>query len=539
VLAEGSTFGPYEVRRRIAVGGMGEVYLCRHRLLDRLDAVKVLRPHLAGDSDFRRRFLREALAAGRLRHPNVVTVYTADEAEGRLFLAMEYVAGDDLGTVLDGSGPMAPARTTRMLRVVADALDAAHRAQLVHRDVKPRNLLVTAAGTSDEKVVLVDFGVSRTLDTDSEITRTGEIVGTIAYCAPEQLSRQPVTGACDQYALACVAYRCLTGDVPFPRPSQLSIMTAHLTAPPPRVTGARPDLPAAVDAVLARALAKDPHARYATCTHFVHALENALTPTASAAGVRPDPPGRELSGRDLSGRDLSGSALAGSDLSGPDGLVDAVRAGRLPRPRGADRSPPVVRVGVAADGSTLETDLVALAVRGEADATAAWIRWLLAQIVSQHRERDLCLLWAVRPVGDERWLWVNWLAHARPGAAPVAGPHVATEPDPAADLLSRLLALLATRRATAGPGDPWPRVVAVLDTRLGLRIDDAELVEAPSLGVFVVTLSRPRAPMAERVSILDLADDLSACRLSAPARPPRDGRPDAVDAAYVRDLTEG
>src|SRR5512146_1984832 len=146
MLVEGGTFAAYEVRQRLAVGGMGEVYLCRHRLLDRLDAVKVLRPHLAEDASFRRRFLREALSVARVRHPSVVTVYTADEADGLLYLAMEYVPGEDLAHLLARAGRLEPERVVGLLAPVADALDAAHRAQLVHRDVKPSNLVVTPAG---------------------------------------------------------------------------------------------------------------------------------------------------------------------------------------------------------------------------------------------------------------------------------------------------------------------------------------------------------------------------------------------------------
>src|SRR5690349_15668924 len=145
MLEEGSSFAVYEVQRRLAVGGMGEVYLCRHRLLERLDAVKVLRPHLAADELFRKRFLREALAAARLRHPHVVTVYTADEADGHLFLAMEYIDGVDLYALLRRER-LPTARTVAMLRQAADALDGAHRLRMVHRDVKPSNLLVTDAG---------------------------------------------------------------------------------------------------------------------------------------------------------------------------------------------------------------------------------------------------------------------------------------------------------------------------------------------------------------------------------------------------------
>src|SRR4051794_21991399 len=163
MLEDGASFAVYEVQRRLAVGGMGEVYLCRHRLLERLDAVKVLRPHLAADETFRKRFLREALSAARLRHPHVVTVYTADEADGHLYLAMEYVDGVDLHAVLHRER-LSPARAVGMLRQAADALDGAHRMRMVHRDVKPSNLLLTGAGDDDEQIFLCDFGISKEVD---------------------------------------------------------------------------------------------------------------------------------------------------------------------------------------------------------------------------------------------------------------------------------------------------------------------------------------------------------------------------------------
>jgi serine/threonine protein kinase len=343
MLIEGGTFAAYDVHRRLAVGGMGEVYLCRHRLLDRLDAVKVLRPHLAQDANFRRRFLREALSVARVRHPGVVTVYTADEADGLLYLAMEYVPGEDLAALVDRVGPLPLDRVLPLLTQAAHALDAAHQAQLVHRDVKPSNLVVSPAG----QVSLLDFGISRMLDADSEITRTGEIVGTIAYCPPEQLSQGPVGPACDQYSLACVAYECLTGSVPFPREGQLAIVTAHLTAPPPRVSVAAP-VPPALDAVLARAMAKDPAARYPSCLDFVTAFAAAAT----GGGSRDHP-----------------------DLPAPAAL--SVR-GRAPDHRffltlrlgwSASPTPGPLAVGLAAGP---------LAIRAEPGAATGLVRWLLA-----------------------------------------------------------------------------------------------------------------------------------------------------------------
>ncbi len=378
MLPVGGSFAVYEVQRRIAVGGMGEVYLCRHRMLNRLDAVKVLKPNLAKDSVFRGRFLREAMSVARVRHPSVVQVYTADEAGGLLYLAMEYLPGDDLAEVLRRDGRLPADRVVSLLAPVADALDAAHRAHLVHRDVKPRNLIVNGTAASGEAVTLVDFGISRMLDEDSQITQTGEIVGTIAYCSPEQLSRRPVTGASDQYSLACVAYECLTGDVPFPREGQLAVMTAHVTTPPPRVTAARHDLPPAVDAVVARAMAKDPAARYASCTEFVDAL------AAAAAG---------------------GESRQHPVFADPPGLADALRSGApVPRRPGIM----ALRLGwrLAPTPAPLVVDLGGgpLAVRAAPEAAAGAVRWLLAQAVTAHPMRELCVVGALAPAPEENWL---------------------------------------------------------------------------------------------------------------------------------------
>jgi hypothetical protein len=503
MLTEGTIFAAYEVRGRIAAGGMGEVYLCRHRVLDRMDAVKVLLPHLAGNTAFRRRFLREALSAARLRHPNVVTVYTADEADGLLYLAMEYVPGEDMATVLDREDRLDPVRAVRLLAPVADALDAAHRANLVHRDLKPRNLMLSALPGHPERLTLVDFGISRLLDDDADITRTGEIVGTIAYCAPEQMTRGArVTGASDQYSLACVAYECLTGEVPFPREGQLAIMTAHLTAPPPRASAVRPDLPAAVDAVLARAMAKDPAARYATCAHFVAALANAVQAGRPSPATPTPPP------------------AAPDEAGAPAGLLHAVRSATPPRRRD---DPEFLRLVAGADaGGRVHVGLGAgpVAVRGDAEAASGVLRWLVAQVVARHDARDVCLVCALAPVPGETWLWLNWLPHARPATPPVTGPHIATTAEAAADLGQRLRAVVSARGDD--PAQRWPAVVAVLDERLG--ITPVPWPQAAHAGVHLVYALRPQTPDPDGVVTLDLA---------SPA-----WSPTSVDQAYVRDLSD-
>ncbi len=315
MLEDGASFAVYEVQRRLAVGGMGEVYLCRHRLLERLDAVKVLRPHLAADELFRKRFLREALSAARLRHPNVVTVYTADEAEGHLYLAMEYIDGVDLYALLRRER-LAPQRAVRILRQAADALDGAHRMRMVHRDVKPSNLLLTDAGDSDEQIFLCDFGISKEFDTRSDLTRAGETIGTPAYCAPEQLQGQDVDGATDQYSLACVAFEMLTGQLVFPRENPIAMITAHIAMAPPTLTSLRADLPGALDPVFVRALAKSPKDRFATCTEFVEALAAGLAPPRPTP-PRPGPVAPPVPGPQYPGPQQPGPQQPGPQQPGP------------------------------------------------------------------------------------------------------------------------------------------------------------------------------------------------------------------------------
>jgi serine/threonine-protein kinase len=202
-------------------------------------------------------------------------VYTAEEYDGQLYIAMEYVEGEDLSQLLEREGRLHPARTSRLVRVVAETLDAVHRTPLVHRDIKPSNLLVIAAGSEAESVKLVDFGLSRSPDLDGGSPRVEDVMGAVAYSAPEQLTRGAI-GASDQYALACVAFECLTGHVPYPMESRLAVMAAHQIAAPPPAAALHPELPTAVDAVLARGMAKDPAARYPTCAAFADALAAAL-----------------------------------------------------------------------------------------------------------------------------------------------------------------------------------------------------------------------------------------------------------------------
>ncbi len=276
--AGGVRLGGYAVERELGRGGMGTVYLARDERLDRMVALKVVAPALADDERFRERFLRESRLAARLEHPSIVPVYQAGDDAGQLFLAMRYIAGGTLAARL-ASGPLEPSVALGYLGDVAAALDAAHGAGLVHRDVKPGNILLDG-----DRALLADFGLAQAAMSPESLSREG-FTGTVGYVAPEQIEGDAVTGAADQYALACVAFECLTGSTPFVRDTDLAAIYAHLSEPPPKASGVLPTVPLAADAVLARALAKRPADRFPSCAAFTTALAETLT-TAGAVARR-------------------------------------------------------------------------------------------------------------------------------------------------------------------------------------------------------------------------------------------------------------
>jgi hypothetical protein len=253
---------------------MGSVYLATDTSTGDRVALKVLSRELAEDERFRRRFLRESSLAASLQHPNVVRVLGAGETGGVLYLAMTYVEGSDLRAVLKAEGRLEPARALELVSQVADALDAAHREGLVHRDVKPGNILVAWEPT-EEHAYVCDFGLARHASSASSLTTDRGLVGTIDYIPPEQIEGGEIDGRADVYSLACVLFECLTGNRPFDRESELSVVFAHLNEPPAAVTELAPDLPAAFDAVFSTALAKSPADRYDTCGELVAAARAA------------------------------------------------------------------------------------------------------------------------------------------------------------------------------------------------------------------------------------------------------------------------
>jgi serine/threonine protein kinase len=279
----------YHLEERIGAGGMAVVFRARDERLQRHVALKVLAPALAGDDAFRQRFIRESQAAAAVDDPHIIPVFEAGEAEGVLFLAMRYVPGGDVRTLVRRTGPLSPMHALSVISPVASALDAAHSAGLVHRDVKLANILLDAHPGRPDHVYLSDFGLSKMVMSSLGPTQAGQFLGTPGYSAPEQLEGKPVDGRADQYSLACAAFELLCGQTPFPRDQLAAVIYAHIMNPPPALTSRRPDLPPAVDDVLSKALAKAPSDRYASCRAFADALRNALdlAPYNSESGVSP------------------------------------------------------------------------------------------------------------------------------------------------------------------------------------------------------------------------------------------------------------
>jgi ABC-type transport system substrate-binding protein/class 3 adenylate cyclase/tRNA A-37 threonylcarbamoyl transferase component Bud32 len=289
-IAVGSTLAGFRVERLLGRGAMGAVYLAEDVHLQRKVAIKVLGTELADDDRFRRRFLLESQLAASLEHPHIVPIYAAGEENEVLFLAMKYVEGYDLRELIDVTDTVGDERALRMLGQVGDALDMAHGLGLVHRDVKPANILIGAG--PEERVYLCDFGLARHASTVASLTGNA-FVGTIAYVAPEQIETGAVDARADVYSLGCVLYECLTGAAPFERDGDLQVVFAHLKEPPPLVTSLRPDLADPVDEVLQKALAKSPDERFSTCTELIAAAGEALavTPPEISRSTRRTIPG--------------------------------------------------------------------------------------------------------------------------------------------------------------------------------------------------------------------------------------------------------
>ncbi|MCT9139879.1 serine/threonine-protein kinase [Streptomyces violarus] len=291
----GKQIAGYRIEKEIGRGGMAVVYRARDLRLERTVALKLLAPELARNDTFRRRFTHESRAAAAIDHPHIVPVFEAGETDGVLYIAMRYVVGSDLRHLLDREGPLSPATTLRIAAQIASALDAAHDHGLVHRDVKPGNILVARGTDSDhpEHAYLTDFGLTKKSLSLTGFTTVGQFVGTLDYVAPEQISGRPVDARCDVYGFACVVYEILAGHPPFRRDDDMALLWAHQYDEAPPLTEARPDLAPQADPVLARALAKSPDDRYPSCLAFVAALRAATAGGVPAVGHTPTRAGRE------------------------------------------------------------------------------------------------------------------------------------------------------------------------------------------------------------------------------------------------------
>ncbi|MFE2558597.1 serine/threonine-protein kinase [Streptomyces sp. NPDC059352] len=295
----GKLIAGYRVEGEIGRSGMAVVYRAQDLRLDRVVALKLLAPELARDDTFRKRFAYESRVAASLDHPHILPIFEAGETEGVLYIAMKYVPGLDLRALLDRDGPLPVPTALRIAAQVASALDAAHAHDLVHRDVKPSNILVAEGTDGDhpEHVYLTDFGLTKKSLSLTGFTTVGEFVGTLDYIAPEQISGRPVDGRSDQYSLACVVYEALAGRPPFQRDDDMAMTWAHLYEPPPALSLARPEIGPGADAVMDKALAKSPEDRYASDQEFVAKLRffaspgyGAPAPSGPSAASRPAPP---------------------------------------------------------------------------------------------------------------------------------------------------------------------------------------------------------------------------------------------------------
>ncbi|MFE9785455.1 ADP-ribosylglycohydrolase family protein [Nocardia salmonicida] len=313
MLRRGAVFAGFVIERELGRGGMGAVYAARDRRLPRLTALKLMHRDLFADFEIRARFEREADLVAQLDHPNIITVYDRGVDEERLWISMQFVDGVDASAV-----PVQQFGSERIAQIVtqtASALDYAHRQGVLHRDVKPANILLSrTAGVGagfDERVVLTDFGIAKLLDDTGGLTRTGQFTATIAYASPEQLSSAPLDGRGDQYSLACTVFRLLTGTGPFDAPNPATVMLGHLNAPPPAASTRRATLPTAVDAVLSKAMAKDPAHRFPTCSAFATALAQALRhPAPARTTAHPTATASELESTSSAARPQTSTAEA-------------------------------------------------------------------------------------------------------------------------------------------------------------------------------------------------------------------------------------
>lgn len=334
----GDTIAGYRLQMQLGEGGMGVVWSAEQLALSRRAALKVIRPEYAADDDFRRRFQSEARSAAGLDHPNIVTVLDAGEDNGALFMAMTLVDGSDLRSELTSGGPLDPERAVRVIEQVASGLDTAHDAGLVHRDVKPANILL---GRNDHRALITDFGIAKALDA-SNATKSGVLLGTLDYLAPEQITGTAIDARTDVYALGAVLYEALTGEVPFARDNAPARMWAHINEPPPRPSN-HPGVPTEFDAVVAIAMAKSPDDRYSTTGELALAARRALD-----RGVTTVPVTRETAVTSMAERSAPTRVEARSPLPPRGSRAAAASAAVKPEKRGRGLGTLALSLGLVA-----------------------------------------------------------------------------------------------------------------------------------------------------------------------------------------------
>ncbi|WP_245568989.1 serine/threonine-protein kinase [Nocardia concava] len=328
----GTLFAGYRIERVLGRGGMGTVYLVKHPRLPRFEALKVLPADFGKDYEYRARFAREAEIAARLDHPNIVAVRDRGETDGCLWIAMQFVDGSDAAALVGRyPGGLPPARAQHILEQAAHGLDEAHRAGMLHRDIKPANLMLESRPDGLDRVYVSDFGIARVIAKSTELTEAGAVMATVAYASPEQLSAAVLDHRADVYALGGTLYELLTGAKPFPRANVAAVMQAHLMEPPPRPSAVNPALPAAIDAVIARAMAKRPADRYSSCGELAraaaHALGSSGAPTQTTTATARLRPRRTVTLRGL--RTNLAGGQPGTRPRGRRALVGAVGAAAL------------------------------------------------------------------------------------------------------------------------------------------------------------------------------------------------------------------
>jgi serine/threonine-protein kinase len=344
----GDAFGPYRLEELLGRGGMGEVHRAYDTVKQRTVALKRLHPHLADDRQFTARFRREAQVAARLSEPHIIPIHDFGEIDGRLFIDMRIVEGTDLDKLLASTGPLSATRAVGIVSQVAAALAAAHKAQLIHRDVKPSNVMLVNArhqpgDDHQDYAYLVDFGIAHA-GAATSMTGTGVTVGTLAYMAPEQFLGREVDHRVDIYSLGCVLYQILTGQLPFPGEAAAALMYGHLNTPPPAPSQLRPDLPDALDRVVTRALAKDPDERYPTATEFATDARRAVTNSLRVAITPPPTTTQPPTVDEPAVADSSVTPTRSEDLGEPTPPPPTERA---PTAAIATPEPPVTTVGTA------------------------------------------------------------------------------------------------------------------------------------------------------------------------------------------------